>query len=627
MATLVRAATGRIGARIGALRNPTSLGAKLVLILTAVGLAGSIALVLLLASVITPSFNQLEAKSTDAHVERTRAALNEYASKVESAVRDYGDWNSSYDYMGHQTAAFERESFSPLAMVNLDVNGMAYVATDGHIVIARWRDLEAKADEPRLRAAFIAQIARTDFKGLMKGKNSGNFFVRLGPVVAAVGVAEVRRSDGTGVPRGLVLMARQITSTQLTKLLQLDARLDLTNASDDSRITPSAATMRIAVPITGADGHAVASAAFSVPRDVSTLGRRMLLLAVAGSTLLLIVVLVVLRRMITRQVLRPLARVESHMQMVRASGSLGPLDEERRQDEIGSLGRSFNSMLQQLKDLREQVEAQSFALGRSESAVAVMHNVRNALNPISTIISQGIAQAPPIDRAMLDRAMAELEKDDLPEPRRVKLLAFLKAAVEAEKRSDEEHRRQLQIGREAMSHVLEIIGEQQQAAHGRPELAMCDVTEIIAKNATIARYSGGLSIAFSFPSRICHVMATRLILSQVIGNLFANAAEAIAARGTGSGSISVTIDEVDGKARIAISDDGEGFAPDRAPELFQRGFSTRAHKSGGLGLHWCANSMTAMEGTLRLESEGQGHGAVAILTLALAQETGQAAAA
>ncbi|HSI18278.1 MAG TPA: CHASE4 domain-containing protein [Sphingomonas sp.] len=616
MARVVRAASGRIGA----LRNPTSLGAKLVLILTAVGIAGSIAITLLLASVITPSFNQLETKSVDAHVERTRAALGEYASKVESAVRDYGDWNSSYDYMAHQTQAFEQESFSPLAMANLDVNGMAYVANDGRIVIARWRDLKAGADSPALRQAFVDRIGHTDFSKVLNGRNSAHFFVRLGPVVAAVGVAEVRRSDGTGTPRGLVLMARQITSRQLSDLLQLGARLDLDHASDGDVIAPGSTLMSIAVPIAGADGHAVASAAFSVPRDVSTLGRRMLLLAVAGSTFLLLVVLLVLRRMVTRQVLRPLARVESHMQAVRASGSLGLLDEEKRQDEIGSLGRSFNSMLRQLKDLREQVEVQGFALGRSESAVAVMHNVRNALNPISTILSAGLSQPAPIDRAILDRAIAELAKDDLPAPRRAKLLAFVAAAVEAEARDREERRNQLQIGREAMSHVLDIIGGQQEAAHERPALTACDVTDIIAKNATIARYSGEVSIAFSFPSRPCQVMASRVILSQVIGNIFSNAAEAIAATGSRSGTINVTIDETDGRARIAIRDDGEGFAPDRTPELFQRGYSTRAHKSGGLGLHWCANSMGAMQGGLRLESEGQGRGAVAILTLALAQD-------
>ena len=69
------------------------------------------------------------------------------------------------------------------------------------------------------------------------------------------------------------------------------------------------------------------------------------------------------------------------MQRVRDSGSLSVLeDDANRNDEIASLGRSFNSMLIQLKDLREQVEVQSFALGRSESAVAVMHNVRNAIS-------------------------------------------------------------------------------------------------------------------------------------------------------------------------------------------------------------------------------------------------------
>lgn len=613
MASLLRAATGRIGA----LRNPASLGVKLVLILTGVGLIGSIAITLLLASVIVPSFNQLETKSIDAHVERTRAVLGEYASKVESAVRDYGDWNSSYDYMAHPTAAFEKESFSPLAMENLDVNGMAYVGNDGRIAIARWRDA-TRGDSPAMRQALIDQIRHLDLARLLGKRSSTSFFVRLGPVVAAVGAAQVRRSDGSGTPRGYVLMARQISSQQLSGLIQLSAWLDLADASDVERITPQSTHMRIAVPIRGADGHAVASAAFSVARDVTVLGQRMLILAVAGSTMLLVVVLVMLRRMITRLVLRPLHRVEDHMRIIRKSGSLGPLPDDNRQDEIGSLGRSFNAMLRQLKDLREQLEVQSFALGRSESAVAVMHNVRNALNPISTILSLGVAQAPPVNRAILDRAAAELARDDVPPARRAKLVAFIVAAIEAEARDREKRRRELQIGREAMSHVLEIIGEQQYAAHERPELAPCDVTEIIARNATIARYSDVVSIVFNFPAHACMVMASRVILSQVIGNLFANATEAIAARGTGSGSITVTIDEADGTARIAIRDDGEGFAADWAPTLFQRGFSTRKDKSGGLGLHWCANSMGAMQGALKLESEGRGRGAVAILTLATA---------
>lgn len=600
-------------------RGPASLGAKLVLILTAAGLAGALGITLLLAVVITPSFNRLEEQAIHGHIERTGAVLGEYGSKVESAVRDYGDWNASYEYMAHPTAAFERESFSPLAMSNLGVQGMAYVAPDRHVVIARWLVAKGLTEVPAMRARFVAALGRVDLVSALKGQSSGHFYLRLGPVVAAVGVAQVRRSDGTGAPRGQVVMARVLTSAQVADLLQLAARVAPATSTEVETLTPNRAWAEIRVPIAGVDGRPVAAVRFAARRDVSLLGRRMLLLAVAGSTLLLLIVLMVLRRMIAGQVLKPLHRVETHMQKVRASGSLGALEEDGRRDEIGSLGRSFNAMLRQLNDLREQIEVQSFALGRSESAVAVMHNVRNALNPVSTILSQGVAQAPPVERGMLDRAVAELAKDDLAPARRAKLTAFVAAGVDAWAASRDAVRAELEVGREAMAHVLEIIGQQQKQAHERPPLELCDVTEIVARNATIARYSQHASIAFSFPSAPHRAMANRVILSQVIGNLFGNAAEAIAARGGGSGTIAVTVGEANGQVTVAIRDDGEGFDRDAGATLFQRGFSTRRHKSGGLGLHWCANSMTAMDGALRLESAGRGQGASAVLTLKAAE--------
>lgn len=601
------------------LKAPASLGAKLVLILTGVGVIGAAALTLMLATVITPSFNRLERDAVDAHVARTQAVVHDVSAKVENAVRDYGDWTSSYDYMANPTRAFEEESFSTLAMVNLDVNGMAYVRPDRSIVIARWLDLEKQADVPAMRTRLAETIARLDFTRALNGQSSNGFFIRLGDTLAAVGIAQVRKSDGSGTSRGYVLMARTVTAAQLSTLLQLKASLALDNPVAEVTKTPGTTRTRIAVPIPGPDGRSVATATYTVPRDLSTLGTRMLVLAVVGSSVLLAIVLLVLRRMIARLVLGPLNRVERHMGVVRASGTLGLLTDKPRDDEIGSLVTSFNSMLKQLKDLREQLEMQSFTLGRSESAVAVMHNVRNALNPISTVLSQGLGAGAPMDRALLDRALSELANEDVPAVRRQKLVAFLAAAIEAVEQERSDRREQIAVGREALHHVLEIIGQQQEAAHERPPLDACDITDIVAQNATIARYSGENSIAFTFPSKPYWVMANRVILSQVVGNLFANAAEAIAATGRGSGSIAVTIQGKGDVTEIHIRDDGEGFDPSTAPTLFQRGFSTRAHKSGGLGLHWCANSMLAMEGKLDLLSDGKGTGAKAILTLGAAQ--------
>lgn len=599
-----------------AARRAQSLGGKLLLILAAVGLVGAFAITVLLAAVIIPSFNTLERQAIDGHVERTRAALGDYAVKVESPARDYGDWNASYDYMQTPSPAFERESFSPLAMANLDVDGMAYLRPDKSLVIARWIDRGAGKERGDLQAALVAMLRAMPLDRLLGGGNSGHFYARLGSEIAAIGVAQVRRSDGSGVPRGYVVMARRITAARLSQLLQVRAQFDPPSA-EGAVVTTGTGTMHIAVPLPGPGGGPVAVASFTVPRDLSILGRHVLMLAVAATSILLLIVLAVLRRTISRLVLSPLGAVERHMQHVRDSGALSVLpDDSRRQDEIASLGRSFNSMLVQLRTLREQVEAQGFALGRSESAVAVMHNVRNALNPISTIMSAGMGQTPPIDRATLNRALDELGRPDVAADRRARLSAFAAAAIAAEDRQRAERRDQLQVGRDAMNQVLEIIGAQQALANERPPLEACDATQIIARNATIALHSGdGRSISFNFPARPYPVLANRLLLSQVIGNLFSNAADAISAAG-GSGNITVSIENrVDGIVEIAIRDTGEGFAPAEGAHLFQRGFSTRDHKSGGLGLHWCANSMVAMQGALRLDSDGIGLGAVARLTL------------
>ncbi len=597
-------------------RIPNSLGAKLVAILTGVALLGAASITLLLALVITPSFDRLEAQAIDGHVERTRAALTEYASKVEASVRDYGDWNESYDYMGAPNRAFEEDSFATSAMVNLGVNGMAYVRPDGGIVIARWLDLETGQDSPQMRAQLLAEIRRIDFRRALAKDNSASFYARLGDRIAAIGIAQVRRTDGSGEPRGHVVMARMITSERLGNLLQLRAGIALQSPVAEPRIDTSGREISVAVPVPGEGGASVASATFNVPRDLSALGRNTLKLAVIGTTALMLLVMAVLSVMIGRLVLRPLNRVEQHMGVVRGSGNLVPLTEAPRRDEIGSLVDSFNAMLVQLKDLREQVEAQSFKLGQSESAVAVMHNVRNALNPISTVLSQGLGEVPATDRALLERALSELADDAIPSARRQKLVAFVAAALSSEMQAREARKEQLGIGRDALHNVLEIIGRQQEQAHERPPLETCDVTDIVARNATIARYSGASSIAFHFPSAPHWVMANRVLLSQVIGNLFSNAAEAIAATGREGGSIAVSIHALGERMEIRITDDGEGFDPANAPQLFQRGYSTRVNKSGGLGLHWCANTMVAMGGSLTLLSEGQGMGASAVLELA-----------
>ncbi|SOB86859.1 HAMP domain-containing protein [Sphingomonas guangdongensis] len=367
------------------------------------------------------------------------------------------------------------------------------------------------------------------------------------------------------------------------------------------------------------------AAQVSLPRDLSILGRRVLALAVAGAVALLLAVLLALRVGVAALVLAPLRLVERHMTRAGRSGTPAPLVAPARRDEIGSLVDSLNTMLRRFKDLSEQVEVQSFRLGQHENAVAVMHNVRNALNPISTILSHELASTPAGDRALIDRAVAELAEDDVPAERRRKLATFVAAGLAAHTSEQQARAASFAVGRAALNQVLEIVGGQRQGTLEPAPLGPVDLSEVVAQNAAIAQFAGGQSIAFSFPAQPHLARANRVILSQVIGNLLTNAAEAIAAAGIEGGAITATIAERSNAVTLTIRDNGEGFAPKESAALFERGYSSRVHKSGGLGLHWCANAVAAMGGTLHLESGGTGAGACAVLTLPAVQPEAAAA--
>jgi signal transduction histidine kinase len=573
-----------------------SLGGKVIRMLTAVGLIGAVAIIAMLTAVITPAFDRLESGLIAAHGERTRTALNDFAIRVERIARD---------------RANDPDRAAAAPDPNATADAVLLVDVDQRIVAARWRDPAART---RLEAPLRRVIGMAGLPARLGERASTSFYQPVGDGVAAIGVARVRRATDAAPSREVVVTARMLSPTLLGRITPAATAIRVGPPTGDARAR-NAMVMRIRVPMTGIDGRAVAHLDYSIRRDLTLLGRQMLWLAAAGTILLLGIMLLVLRRMIGRMVLQPLARIERHMQSVRTSGTMTVLHDESRDDEIGSLVTSLNAMLRQLDDLSERVEAQSFRLGQSENAVAVMHNVRNALSPISTILSRGVAEPPVADPAVIERVAAELALADLSPERRARLGTFIATAGAAAVQARAERIAQLEIGRTALGNVLDIIGRQQTAAQERLASDSCDVTDIVARNAAIARYAGERSIAFSFPAHPGRVIANRAILSQVIGNLFANAAEAIVARGGEGGQIAVTVVSGDGIVTVTIADDGDGFDPGAAAQLFQRGYSTRAHKRGGLGLHWCANAMAAMGGTLRLVSDGAGFGAHAVLTL------------
>jgi len=96
---------------------------------------------------------------------------------------------------------------------------------------------------------------------------------------------------------------------------------------------------------------------------------------------------------------------------------------------------------------------------------------------------------------------------------------------------------------------------------------------------------------------------------RVLINLFSNAMRAMPDGGT----IFVTARTRDGRAEIAVRDEGDGIAPEILADLFRPHVSTKVR--GGLGLHIVETIVKQDDGDVRAANCANGRGAEFIITL------------
>ncbi len=138
-----------------------------------------------------------------------------------------------------------------------------------------------------------------------------------------------------------------------------------------------------------------------------------------------------------------------------------------------------------------------------------------------------------------------------------------------------------------------------------------------AKNVRVAKVLGPVQPISGDPAR----------LQQVLWNLLANAIK-FTPKG---GRVNVVLERVNSHVEIVVSDNGEGISPEFIPHVFDRfrqqdASQTRRHGGLGLGLSIVKNLVELHGGSVRVQSEGLGHGAsfTVILPLVPLRQDGSA---
>ncbi|MCJ2185729.1 sensor histidine kinase [Novosphingobium beihaiensis] len=602
--------------RDGRLRN------TLLFNLALIGLIAAAALFVLLGSSIQKSFSSLEQRELEGHLGRISDFQKTGTGFLLARAKDWGVWDDSYVYAQKFDASYEANNVNIESFRNARVDGLAIVRLRDGTGRGFAFDRTKGTKQPGLARALLAEVTRPDFMAYMRGREDAQSFAVLDGQLYTIASVQIHKSNGGSAPPGFLTFVQKVTAQMAEDALQVPAGIDLKSRITTTQIVRAPNTIEIAVPFKGRNGKTVAAIQLHMKRPLTQAAHELLLITFAGVFSLIALLLTVLNRRVKTLVLDPVERLHKHVSRIRESRELQAINTPAPANEFGALQAEFNRMTAELLQLRAQLESQSFTLGKSQSAMGLIHNLRNGLSPVRVILETLDQNCRNTFPPQMQRALDELSDGTLDQERRDKLISFLTAAHEHAAATNSVARQQV---REAARNLMNAINAIDAAAQNGRDIHFderCDLSGLLSHSANIARYADNIAIAADVQ---CNghiaVSGNRVLLSQVLENLVTNALEAIRESGRQDGAISLQAaqNRKTGICTITVADNGAGFAPETAPRLFERGFSTRTSKSGGLGLHWCANTVQAMNGELQLESRGKGRGARAIIRLPLWQ--------
>ncbi|MBL8889826.1 MAG: HAMP domain-containing protein [Planctomycetaceae bacterium] len=600
-------------------------------------LVGTIFLVQLY--VILPTFEDLERESALADVQRCTAALDREVELLSHFCRDWSAWDDLYRFASDRNPEFIesnlKEKFFEIAHVNL----ICILNPEHEIVWGGFHDIDTLAplDSQELFSVLTqAQPCLNQF-GSLEDSKSGLIGTSSGPLLIAA--RPITTSDVEGPSRGTMIFGRLCNEKAMAGLrdrTNVNVTLwdlqnkDLPNEMASLQESLVAGPMTRVVSKDEVDAFGLIRDVFGapllmmhakLPRPIMAQGRVAAYFATAfmaiGGLLTMLVLAFVLRSQITE----PLTKMADHaVKLTHATSSRDSKERLNlgRRDEIGVLGKEFDHLIDHLDQSRKKLSEAAHQAGMAELAGEILHNIGNAANSLNCSIAQLETRISESKINGLNRSMGllhdhanNLEHFFLKDPRGPRLVQYLFDVNQAIQEERVENQRELARIRDTANHISEIIHAQQAFAKRtdfRQEIDLQSlVSQAIAINQQLIQ-AMGVRLIQSVPD-LPELMLNRNKITQVLVNMIRNGLQAMQNQLPNHRLLKVQCRLVDQRdLEIEISDTGIGFDEHTQAKLFTHGFSTKT-TGNGLGLHYCANAIREIGGTISATSPGPGMGA------------------
>ncbi len=214
-----------------------------------------------------------------------------------------------------------------------------------------------------------------------------------------------------------------------------------------------------------------------------------------------------------------------------------------RSDELGKLEQTFNEMIDEIRQKREELIKYEKELAWKEMAKQVAHEIKNPLTPIKLAVQH-------LQQAFKDKAD---NFDDI-----------LKKAVS--------------MITEQVETLTRIASEFSNFARlPSRKLEKCEVNKILKEATHLFEQYNNVNFKFNSSEHEFKVDADKEELRRAFINIIRNSIQAM----NEQGSVSISVEQVDENVQINIHDTGQGISDEIKNKIFEPNFST---KTDGMGL-------------------------------------------
>jgi len=539
---------------------------------------------------ILSSYQQIEQRESATDVNRVTDQISFETQQLAGSARDWAIWNQSYQFMEDRNPSFIATEIEPdAAYKNLQINGILLYDAAGHPVGAHWYDPRT-GTATRVPQSLIVYIDN-DRSLLPDGKQeverSGLIVLPEGPML--VSMHTILPDTGAGPGRGTLIMVRSYGEDRIASL------------QTRSAVTVHLIPLGEAAPVPGLDLHPPAATGYSAivsrPQNASIISGYTVLQDISGTPVLLlqvdntramyphiiatleftlissiaigIISVLVLALLLRRHIVSPLIELDTSMKKIRETHNLSRPLPVNGDDEIASLNRSFNTLMQDLLD-KETALAQ-----RSGELIEANRKANLYLDIYLDVLTYEI-----MNSTLAIQGFADLIKGGTGDKERIYARRITDIIIR-----DREIIRNIETISRIFKHPpakgpVVLRDAFMQAVEHYPALTIpcdgCDVTVIADEK-----------------------------LPMVFDNLISNCIR------FGKPDVRITVsvrDNDDGTVEVSVADNGPGIADKSKPVIFERFLKgTDKRSSYGLGLHIVKLLIEAYGGRVWADDRVAGH--------------------